>query len=143
MDLINRKYNYNLETGTVGTDDENIANILYNINRIETKKDFTSSDLDELKGTLRELYSWVADAAIHLNRFLDIYEKKVKIETSDTVVLGIGDAEELIEDAVNKTDTAKMSAVFPAVYKMLLDIVPSVLELDAQAVGRVRKQEED
>ena len=134
---IMRKYNYNLETGTVGTDDENIANILYNINRIETKKDFTSSDSDELKGALRELYSWVADAAIHLNRFLDIYEKKVKLETSDTVVLGVGDAEVLIEDVVNETDTAKMSAVFPAVYKMLLDIVPLVLELDAQAVGRV------
>ena len=27
--MIIRKYNYKLETGVVGTDDENIANILY------------------------------------------------------------------------------------------------------------------
>ena len=137
MDIIVRKYNYRLETGTVGTDNENIANILYNINRMEKTKSFASSDIDKLRDALGNLYFMVSDAGIHLNRFLNIYEDKTNLDTSDTVVIALGDALCLMEDVEKETDTAKISAVFPAVYKMLLDIVPLILELDAQSIGRV------
>ena len=137
MDLINRKYNYNLETGTVGTDDENIANILYNINCMETKKSFTSSDLDELNEALGNLYFMVSDALVHLNRFIKIFEGKIKQEISDYALIALDDALILMDEVEEETDTAKISAVFPAVYKILLDTVPLFLELDAQAVGRV------
>ena len=129
--------NYTLEAGTVGTDDENIANILYNINCMETKKNFTSSDLDESNEALGQLYFMVSDAMVHLNRFIEIYNEKIKQETSDDVLIALDDAMQIMDEVEEETDTAKISAVFPAAYKLLLDIVPLVLELDAQAVGRV------
>lgn len=56
MNTIIRQYNYRLETGTVGTDNENIAQILYNINRMEMKALFTSSDKEELNKVLDDFF---------------------------------------------------------------------------------------
>jgi len=139
MNTIIRKYNYRLETGTVGTDDDNIATILYNINRMEMRKSFTSSDAQELDKALGNLFFMIADAKVHLIRFLKIFGDKTKEDTVQTVMAALDDAIETVRNArLDKTtDMAKISAAYPKVYKNLLDIVPSVLALDAQAVGRI------
>ena len=139
-----RKYNYKLETGTVGTDDDNIANILYNINRMEMKVSFTSSDKQELDKALSELYFMTVDSKVHLNRFLKDFDGKVEANIVDAILAVLdeaiktsGNALDEMDEVIDQTDTTKLCAVFPAVYKNLLAIVPSVLALDDQAVGRV------
>ena len=133
-----RKYNYNLETGTVGTDDDNIANILYNINRMEMKKYFKTSNVQELDKPMGELFFMVSDSKVHLNRFLKIFNEKVKADTVNIVITALDNALQTVRDSrKDETDTEKMCSAFPAVYNILLEIVPAVLELDGQAVGRV------
>ena len=133
-----RKYNYNLETGTVGTDDDNIASILYHINRMEMRKSYSCSNITELDKTLGELYFMVSDSKVHLNRFLEIFGEKVKTETVNKIVAALDNAFQTIDDAMMEDpDTEKMCKAFPEVYKNLLEIVPTILALDAQAVGRV------
>jgi hypothetical protein len=44
------RYNYKLETGEVGSNDENIANALYTINRMETKAPYQFSDVKSQYG---------------------------------------------------------------------------------------------
>ena len=137
--IIIRKYNYRLETGTVGTDDDNIANILYNINRMEMNVSFSSTNTQVLDKALGELFFMVVDSKVHLNQFLKIFCKKVNPETVNTIVETFDRAIEIVRGVrLNQTDdTVKMSEAFPTVYKMLLAIVPTILALDAQAVGRV------
>ena len=137
-----RKYNYNLETGTVGTNDDNIANMLYNINRMEMKKSFSTTDVEVLKEALGELYFMTVDSKVHLNRFLKLFGEKVNADTLGTVLAALDEsmkiADETIDDScANQPDTEKICEVFPTVYKKLLNIVPSILALDNQAVGRV------
>jgi hypothetical protein len=137
-----RKYNYRLETGTVGTDNDNIANILYNINRMEMKITFASSDLPTLDKALGELYFMISDSKVHLNSFLEVFGSKTKTDTVGAVAAALDGAMEDADNAIemscaDQVDTVKICAVFPKVYKALLDIVPFVLALDAQAVGRI------
>jgi len=133
-----RKYNYNLETGTVGTDDDNIANILYNINRMEMRKNYSCSDLKELDRTLGELYFMVSDSKVHLNRFLKIFGEKVNADTVNEIVTALDNALKTVSAASKeRPDTTKMCMGFSLVYQNLLEIVPLVLTLDDQAVGRV------
>jgi len=133
-----RKYNYNLETGTVGTNDDNIANILFNINMMEKKVSYTTSDMDELDKALGELFFMISDSKVHLNRFLKIFGEKVNAETVTAVTEALDKAMETVDDALMKDpDIKEMCLAFPKVYKDLLEIVPIVLELDNQAVGRV------
>lgn len=137
MDTIIRKYNYKLETGIVGTDDENIANILYTINQMEIKASFTSSDMQEVNNALGELFFMITDIKVHLNRFLKASGSKTETDTINAVVVASDDAMQIVHNAgLDQTDTTKMTAAFPQVYKKLLDIVPSILALDAQAAGR-------
>lgn len=137
MDAIIQKYNYKLETGTVGTDNENIANILYNINRMETNVPYPFSDIEETEEDLGELFFMIVDAKVHISRFANAFADKIETDTVDTVVAALDDAMQIVRDAMDQTDTAKMSATFSEVYKKLLGIVPAVLTLDAQSVGRI------
>lgn len=136
MNTIIRQYNYRLETGIAKTDDENVANILYNINRMEMKASFTSSNEEVSDKALGELFFMITDAKVHLNRFLKIFGSKTDADTVDTVVAALNEAMQMVRVARQETDTAKMVPIFPTVYKKLLDIVPFVLALDAQA-GRI------
>lgn len=133
------QYNYRLATGTVGTDDENIAQVLYSVNQMEKYANFTSSDRKALDETLGNVFFLIADAKVHLNRFLKNFDSKTDAGTSsavgdtfDTAIADIRNIRGSIEDA----ELAAICAVFPKVNQMLLDIVPSVLALDAQAAGR-------
>ncbi len=138
MDAIIRMYNYQLETGTVGTDDENMATILYNINRMEMNNPYIFSNVQELNDDLDELFFMIAEAAVHLGRFLDISGDKVEADTAVAVTAAFQEAIQIVRDSrSDEADTAKMSAAFPKVYKKLLDQVPSILALDAQAAGRM------
>jgi len=136
--MIIRKYNYRLETGTVGTDDDNIASVLYNINRMEMKVSFASSDVKELDDALGELFFWVVDSMVHLDWFMKASGGKTDATTAAAVIATFEDARDIVREVWPfQGDASKAIAVFPKVYKMLLAIVPSILALDAQAVGRV------
>jgi len=137
-----RKYNYNLETGTVGTDDENIANILFTINNMEKRFSFKTSDLEELKRALGELFALIADCKVYLNRFLKIFSNKIKEET-------VNEIKSILDNALTVSNAAtreavspepnmeKICEVFSEIYYIVLKAVPFVLALDDQAVGRV------
>jgi hypothetical protein len=137
-----RKFNYRLETGEVGTDDENIANVLYNINRIEMYKSFSTNDLKELDDTFGKLFFMVVDSKVHLNRFNQIFSEKINKKTLDDVINTLDNAidtiranrSDMIEETPNINEVCK---VFSSVYNNLLDIVTNILKLDAQAIGRV------
>ena len=136
MDSIIKKYNYKLETGTVGTDDDNIANVLYNINRLETKISAIPTDAQKLGERLGEVFYMVSDALTHFLAFLE----NGKIEENNAALVSVRSAFQSAVDVIekakeNESDTAKTAAAIPAVYKTLLGIVPSVLELDAQVKG--------
>lgn len=132
-----RKYNYKLETGVAGTDDDNIAAVLYAINRMEMKATFTSSDVKKLDDALGELFFMITDAKVHMSRFLKSFGDKTNAPAADTVLQALDDAMQAVrESKTEPADTVKMSALFPLIYKKLLETVPSILALDAQAVGR-------
>ncbi|MDR2954756.1 MAG: hypothetical protein LBV43_06730 [Prevotella sp.] len=137
MDAIIRKYNYRLETGTVGTDNDNIATVLYNINRMEKEDSFISFDMKGLDEDLDELFFMVAEANVHFHRFLDTFSKKIDKTEAEVVVAAFKDALGIVRSVRDVTDTAKKSEAFPKVYKRLLAIVPSILDIDARVVGRL------
>ena len=137
-----RKYNYNLETGTVGTDDKNIANILFNTNKMEKRVSFTTSDLDVLKKALGELFFMITDSKVNLFDFLEIFESKTNADTVKMVTFSIDDAMKKSKAATREAcsvepDIAKICEVFSEVYNIFLKNIPHVLALDDQAVGRL------
>jgi hypothetical protein len=72
--------------------------------------------------------------------FLKSNSGKIKEDNAALVLIkpAFDNTVKVIEEAAeDKTDTAKTAAAIPKVYKLLLDIVSSVLELDALAVGRI------
>ena len=137
-----RKYNYRLETGTVGTDDDNIANVLYNINRMEMTAEKEADDFDdedELDEALGDLFFMLADIKVHLTWFLEASGDKTNAGTARAVIAVFDEAIEDVRSVRSDQtdDMEEMAAAFPKVYKKLLAIVPSVLDLDNQATGRV------
>jgi len=137
-----RKYNYNLETGTVGTDDENIANILFTINKMEKRISYRTSDLEELKKALGELFFMISDCKVHLNRFLKIFSNKIKEETVNEITSILDNAMTVSRAATREAfspepNTEKICEVFSEIYYLVLKAVPFVLALDDQAVGRL------
>ena len=137
-----RKYNYNLETGTVGTDDENIANILFNINKMEKRISFKTSDVEELKKALGELFFMITDSKVHLFDFLEIFSNKTKEDTVNEVTSILDNAMKKSKAATREScspepNTEKICEVFSEIYYIVLKVVPFVLALDDQAVGRV------
>ena len=137
-----RKYNYNLETGTVGTDDENIANILFTFNKMEKRISYKTSDLEELKRALGELFFLITDCKVSLNRFLKIFGDKIKEDTLNEITTILDNLTEISRAATRKAvspepDMEKICEVFSEAYHVALKAVPFILALDDQAVGRV------
>jgi len=137
-----RKYNYNLETGTVGTDDENIANFLFNVNNMEKRISFKTSNLEELKRALGELFALITDCKVHLNRFLKIFSNKVKEDTVNEITSILDNAMKFSNAATREAcspepNMEKICEVFSEVNYIVLKAVPFILALDDQAVGRV------
>jgi len=135
-----RKYNYNLETGTVGTDDDNIAAILFNINKMEKRISFKTSDLEELKRALGELFAIITDCKVYLNRFLKIFSDKIKEDTVNEITSILDNAMKISRAATREAcqpNMEKICEVFSEIYYIVLKAVPFVLALDDQAVGRL------
>ena len=64
----------------------------------------------------------VGDAKGHLYDFLEVFGHKTKTETANVIIAAFDKAIQLMDEADEETDAAKISAVFPKVYQMLLDI---------------------
>jgi len=139
-----RKYNYNLKTGTVGTDDDNLANILYSINRMEMNEDFESDDEEEIIEELSELHFYLSDAKVHFNNFTEAFGNKLNTDTIavvinalDKAMIETGAAVKTLSANPEKADLSELSALFPKIFNKMLEIVPAILNLDNQAVGRI------
>jgi hypothetical protein len=134
-----RKYNYNLKTGTVGTDDDNIATMLYTINQMEMYENYTTTNMEALDEKLGLYFFNISHIKVHLNRLLKISGEKINPETLSIVTKALDDALDHIRTYLDDDTptTPDMSTMFPVVYAMLLKVVPAILALDAQAVGRV------
>ena len=129
-----RKYNYRLETGEVGTDDDNIANVLYNINRMEINAYTDFDDVKEVDKALAELYDLMGTSSAHLNLFIQMFGDKVDNYCVQAVTSVFGSAIRIVKEARAKSsDFEQKSDVFPTVYKMFLDIVPLIIAIDEEA----------
>ncbi len=127
--MINR-YNYKLETGLAGTNNDNVASVLYNINRMETNVPPAFTDAREMEEALGELFFMIVDAKVHMNRFLKASGDKTDAGIAGSVIEAFDKAIQIVRDAASE---AEMTAAFSKVYKILLSIVPFVLALDEQA----------
>lgn len=134
-DIIPRKYNYNLETGTVGTDDDDMANILYNINRMEMKAAYESDDVDDMQSAFGESYSMVTEAAERLDHFIEIHNEKLHPDTVDDAQFLLSDAVVVLDDVETpQTDIELMSNSIKTAYQKMLEAVPSLVLLDEQSL---------
>lgn len=135
---IPRQYNYTLETGTVGTDNENIANILYNINRMEIKASFFSEERTDMEEALSDVFFMITDTKVHLNRFIKSSGEKLTPETIAAVTAALDRSLKIIRAAETpETDPNAIHSAMLFAYKSLAAAVPSIQALDDQAVGKV------
>jgi len=133
--VIPRKYNYNLETGTVGTDDEDIANILYNTNCMEMKASYEADDLDDMRMAFGESFSMVTEAAEHLNHFIETHKEKLQTDVVNIALLSLSEAVIILDDvAPPQTDMELMSRSMKKAYQKMLSAVPSLLQLEEQSL---------
>ncbi len=138
-DFIPRQYNYVLETGTIGTDNENIANILYNINQMEMKASFSSKDKEEMENTLADALFMVTDCKVHFKRFVQDFSKKLN---NDDIVAFNSDLDSVLKIVrAAETPDIDTNAIHSAIlfaYKKLLSVVPLLIDLDDQSLGKVK-----
>jgi len=142
MDIILRKYNYKLKTGTVGTDDENIANILLSINKIEMYVPLSTVNLDEIDTAFGKVFFLTLTSKVYLLRFQKIFNDKINNELFNEVVemfdIALDENKENRETLNReKPDTENLCKVLSTIHKNILDIVPKIIMLDNQAIGRV------
>ena len=137
-----RKFNYNLETGSVGTDDEYIANILYNINRMEMKANYKTTNIEELKKALGELFFICTDSKVNIFDFIEANSDTTDNDLTESIVATMDEAMKKSKAATREActpnaDPEKICEVFVDVYKMMLGIVPTILLVDDQSKGSV------
>ena len=127
-----RKYNYRLETGYVGTDNDDIANVLYNINRMEINANAKFSDAAQLQESLFDLSFLLAGSMVHLDDFLEMYQQEDN-ELAKTILAVYEKAMEIVDLAIEHSPNLKKMLdvdAFSTVYKNLLELVPSIIHLD-------------
>jgi uncharacterized coiled-coil protein SlyX len=154
MDFPMRKYNYRLETGAVGTNDDDIACFLYNINQIEMYTPFSFNNIEEFKKAFSQLTFHTFKAREGLNKFFENFKMKLKIETSDEVIKELENVTSklafvfgiILKQTIDENNEyilngepnmERISRLFNELYSKLLNIVPKIIELDDQSVGRV------
>ena len=91
MDFPMRKYNYRLKTGAVGTNDDNIAAVLYAINQMEMYVPLTTDDLDKINTTYQQIFFLTMKSRSHLKAFQDNFVNKLDAKLFDEVVKTLGD----------------------------------------------------
>jgi hypothetical protein len=131
------QYNYRLKTGEVGTNNENIANALYNINRIETLVPYQFSNGKSQMEDKAKLFSMVVDANVNIYKFLEIFRDRADSGAAKKVMTAFDECINMIESAMD-SDNAVLNVEwlgFEVVYQHLLGIVPTILELDKSKDG--------
>lgn len=133
--VIPRKYNYQLETGVVGTDDNDMANVLYNINRMEIKAAYEGDDIDDMRLAFGEAYSMTIEAADHLDDFIENHNGKLNPETVEKAQFLLSDAVVVLDDVEPpQTDMELMSAAMKNAYQKMTEAVPFLVSLDEQSL---------
>jgi len=65
------QYNYTLSTGPVGTNDDDLAAVFYNINRMEMKSAYETKNKDRATEALGETLFYVSDILTHFDGFAE------------------------------------------------------------------------
>jgi hypothetical protein len=127
-----KKYNYALETGIVGTNDENIASILCYISQIEMRASFASSSPQKLDSALGELYFMITDSKVRMGRLLKTLCGKADICSARAIIQTLDESTRIVREARSAQDCLKKSAAISSVYEKLLAAIPCILSLDAK-----------
>ena len=133
--VIPRKYNYTLETGPVGTDDDDMANILYNINRMEMKAAYDTDDLKDMQKAFGDAFFMALDSSMHFKSFLEKQDGKLNEGTIRSVKNTLDEAAAVL-GAVKppQTDIELMNTSIKTAYQKMLNAVPSLVLLDKQSI---------
>lgn len=135
--FIPRQYNYNFETGAVGTDDKNISAIYYDINLMEKKATFVSDDENVLKEALNEAFFLITDVKVHYNRFVKEFAEKLDKDAVAVVESVFSGVQESVRQAQISFDADVKCAALHEMYKKMLAVVPNVKALDDRSVGKI------
>ena len=134
-DIIPRKYNYNLETGTVGTDDDDMANILYNINRMEMKASYDTDKLEDMQKSFGEAFFMAVDSSVHFESFAEKRKQSQGNTAFETAKNAVEEAVRILGAVTPpQTDIPLMRSSVRKAYRQLLTAVPSLIDLDNQTV---------
>jgi hypothetical protein len=132
------QYNYNLKTGAVGTNDGNLAKILYDINRLEVIAPFTH-DVDELDGVMGQFFFMILGMEVAIDDFLEINGEKLSKDTVGRVNAAFDEAMTIVrdnrydEEDENPVSAEQMRKAFSDAHNIILDAVPHILDLEQQA----------
>ena len=134
-DIIPRKYNYNLETGTIGTDDDDMANILYNINRMEMKASYDTDKLEDMQKSFGEAFFMTVDSGVHFESFAEKRKQSRESASFKTAKNAVEEAVRILGAVTPpQTDIPLMQSSVKKAYQTLLAAVPSLIDLDNQTV---------
>ena len=131
-----RKYNYKLASGPVGTDDDNMANVLYSINRMETPAAIRSEEPSVMTGSVNDVFTLVTDCKTSLDRFNTAHKDHID-QNLFRSVLNLFSAEQkrLMDAFVLLIPPEKCVQLLTDSYKNILATVPSLQKLDEQSVN--------
>lgn len=118
-DVVPRQYTYSFRTGVVTTDNERLANVLYNINQIDAK---LTQSFEDAAG---DAFFLLIDAKINLEDFA-----RENGLTSQSAVV-----ENALDKAAEAVKNADTLADLESMYLMLLETVPVLQNLSDEADG--------
>ncbi|MBO4519627.1 MAG: hypothetical protein J5787_00295 [Alphaproteobacteria bacterium] len=133
---IPRKYNYKLKTGAVGTNDNNMANILFSINKMETPTSIQSEEQAVMTGLVNDALTLLTDCKVFLDRFNTAHKDHID-QTLYQSVSDLYSAEQkrLMDAFILLTPPDQCAALLTDSYKNILATVPSLQKLDEQSIG--------
>lgn len=133
-EAIPRQYNYTLSTKTVGVDDNRLASVLYNINRMEMKSEYETENKNKALEALGETLYMVADCVMHMETFAEEKNDKVDQQTVKAVLSKLkAIALSLREAGMDNVATADMCRALQQSSKQALSVVDDIVKLDEQA----------
>lgn len=131
-----RKYNYKLASGPVGTDDDNMANVLYSINRMETPAAVQSDEPAVMTATVNDVFTLVTDCKVSLDRFNAAHKDRIDQSLFQSVTDRFSAEQKRLMNAfVLMTPPAQCVELLTDSYKNILATVPSLQKLDEQSFG--------
>lgn len=133
-----RKYNYKLSVGPVGTDDDNMAGVLYGINKMEAPAATVSDDPATMIQTVNDVFTLVTDCKVSLGRFGSAYKNKID-QNVFSAVSDVFSAEQkkLMDAFVALAPAGECVKILAGSYRNILSTVPSLQKMDDQAAGKI------